>query len=99
MNASMTIEGELTVFTAHEIKTRLLGVIPTRSTLELQLGEVTEFDGAGLQLLLAAKHEAAQRESQLVLISTPAQVKAALQLTGLLDHFEATDAGSREVTP
>jgi len=99
MNASFAIEGELTVFTAHEIKTRLLSVMPTRSTLEVQLGEVTEFDGAGLQLLLAAKHEAAQRESQLVLISPPAQVKAALQLAGLLDHFEATDAGNREVSP
>lgn len=99
MNTSITIEGELTVFTAHELKARLLAVMPTRSTLEIQLSEVTEFDGAGLQLLLAAKHEAALRESHLVLISPPAQVKAVLQLAGLRDHFEASEPDTQEVTP
>ncbi len=99
MTTSIAIDGELTVFTAHEIKTRLLEAMASKSTLRVDLGEVTEFDGAGLQLLLAARHEAAQRESQLVLISPPAQIKAVLQLTGLIDHFETSEPDTQEVTP
>ena len=99
MTTSIAIDGELTVFTAHEIKTRLLQAMASKSTLRVNLGEVTEFDGAGLQLLLAAKHEATQRTSQLVLTSLPTQIQSVLQLTGLLGHFDISPSDTQEVTP
>jgi len=63
--ARLEIAGELTIFTAQEMKTRLLDFIATQSSkaaepAEVCLADVTEIDTAGLQLMLLAKREAAQ---------------------------------------
>ncbi len=100
MNTSFAIEGELTVFTAHEIKTRVLAAMPQEGALALDLSEVSEFDGAGLQLLIAARHEASQRGAGLHLVSPSSQVTAVLQLAGLSHHFDASQSDTPlEVTP
>lgn len=57
---SLTIEGELTVFTAAYQKTLLLTFLNTGDELEINLSNVSEIDTAGLQLLILIKREAAQ---------------------------------------
>jgi anti-anti-sigma factor len=98
MTASYAIQGELTVFTAHELKTALLSAMPSTGALQIDLGEVSEFDGAGLQLLLAAGNEAKARGGQLVLADAPERVDAVLRLTGLQDHFAKPASESQEIT-
>ncbi|MEQ4617774.1 MAG: STAS domain-containing protein [Corticimicrobacter sp.] len=63
--AHLEIAGELTIFTAQEMKTRLLGFIGAQTgntvgQIEIDLTDVTDIDTAGLQLMLLAKREAAQ---------------------------------------
>lgn len=97
MTASYAIQGELTVFTAHELKTALLSAMPSTGTLQLDLAEVSEFDGAGLQLLLAAGNEAKVRGGQLALAHATEKVDAVLRLTGLQDHFAKPASENQEI--
>lgn len=98
MTPSIAIEGELTVFTAHETKTRLLGAMSPQGDLSIELGDVSEFDGAGLQLLLATQHEANRRGGAMRLVSPSSHVSAALQLSGLTDHFDISAPAAQEAT-
>lgn len=52
------IEGELTIFTAQENHQRLLEALRQASDIEVDLSQVAEIDGAGLQLMVSAKHAA-----------------------------------------
>lgn len=62
--AALTISGEFTVFTAREIKQRLLDLIRQTETtdIEIDLSSVTEIDSAGLQLMVMAKIEGLCRD-------------------------------------
>jgi anti-sigma B factor antagonist len=54
----VTVEGELTIYTAVELRSRLLSALMAAGSLDVDLSAVSEFDGAGLQLLLALDKEA-----------------------------------------
>jgi anti-sigma B factor antagonist len=62
--AGLSISGEFTVFTAREIKQRLLDAIRQSETseIEIDLSSVTEIDSAGLQLMVMAKIEGLCRD-------------------------------------
>lgn len=51
------LSGELTIYTASEIKQRCAELLTTRSDLEINLSGVTEIDTAGLQLMLLLKRK------------------------------------------
>lgn len=55
----LVIEGELSIYTAAELKPQLYSIVQQHAELELDLSAVSEIDSAGLQLLIAAKREAA----------------------------------------
>jgi len=55
--------------------------------LQVDLSGVSEVDGAGVQLLLAAKREAQHRGGTLTLIGHPPQFIEALELTDLARDF------------
>jgi anti-sigma B factor antagonist len=55
---SMAIVGELTIFSVLDIRSRLLEVLVSLDEVNVDLGEVTEVDTAGLQLMLLAKRKA-----------------------------------------
>ena len=92
MSAPFIIEGELTVFTVHALKDRLMAALAESSTLHIKLGDVSEVDGAGVQLLLATKREAQQRGGALSLSAHPPQLLAALDLADLTAELGATCA-------
>ena len=60
---ALAISGEFTIFTAADLKPRLLhAVIDAGSEdVDIDLSEVTEIDSAGLQLMVMTKREALAR--------------------------------------
>ncbi len=54
---TLSICGELTIFSVADIRTRLQEALATVDTLNVDLSEVTEVDTAGLQLMLLAKRK------------------------------------------
>jgi len=56
----LRLEGELTIYRAAELKIELLNAMAKTSPVEVDLSGVTEVDGAGLQLLIMIKKEAAR---------------------------------------
>ncbi len=57
------IKGEMSIFTALTVRQQLLDALeqPGAATIEVDLSSVSEMDSAGIQLLIAAKREAALR--------------------------------------
>ncbi|GAA3213035.1 lipid asymmetry maintenance protein MlaB [Dactylosporangium siamense] len=61
MKDALIIDGELTVAVAAEQQARLRAFLERGTAADVDLSGVTELDTAGLQLLLVARREAAQR--------------------------------------
>ena len=64
----ISLEGELTIYHAADLKVSVLDALGKTRVLEIDLSGVTELDTAGLQVLMLAKQTAAadQRELRLV---------------------------------
>jgi len=56
-SGSLQLSGELTIFSVQDIRLRFLEVLAQRDEITVDLGEVTEIDTAGLQLMLLAKRK------------------------------------------
>ena len=54
-------DGEMTIYTAADLKTQLVAALETCRSLEVDLSGVAEMDTAGLQLLILAKRESQKR--------------------------------------
>lgn len=83
----LTIEGELTIFTAAEQKINLLNFLNSGDTLEINLSQVAELDTAGLQLLILIKREAAQQRKKLSFTMHSKAVLEILELANLTTAF------------
>ena len=59
------IEGEMTIYTAADLKAQLMPHLGQDGELEIVLADVCEIDSAGLQLLILAKREASRNETAL----------------------------------
>ncbi|MCM5679927.1 STAS domain-containing protein [Schlegelella sp. S2-27] len=93
---SLSIDGEMTVQRAAELKPVLLGALAdSAARIELDLSAVTELDSAGVQLLFMLKSAALGQQRNLrVCRPSPAveQVFALLGLEGCFDGGEAEPA-------
>lgn len=83
----LPLEGELTIYTAAELKGRLLEALAAPEPLEIDLSQVSEIDTAGLQLLMLAKREAAARGTSLTLTGHSHAVIECLDLCNLTAAF------------
>lgn len=81
------IEGEFTIYRAAELKPVLLQAVADHPELEVDLSGVSEFDTAGVQLLLLAKRAATRHGHAVRLVRHSAVVVDALQLLDLAAHF------------
>ncbi|MBI3382223.1 STAS domain-containing protein [Aquabacterium sp.] len=90
MSITLTLDGELTVFTAEALKQRLLSALSGDAELLVDASAVAEVDGAGVQLLLAAQKAAAELGGGLTLQSATPPLIEALTLTDLLGEFRLT---------
>ena len=81
---------DLTIpFAAEAHATLAQAIQATTGTLVLELSGVSEFDSAGLQLLLAARRSLAERGLALRLAAPSDVVQDALRVFGLAQLFEA----------
>ena len=86
-NHALVIEGELTIYTVTELKDKLLSSLSATEKLELDLSEVSEFDAAGLQLLVMIKKEAEILGKVLHITGHSPVVLELLDLSGLAGFF------------
>lgn len=77
----------MTIYTAAQIKESLLSTMEGCAELEMNLGQVSEIDTAGLQLLALAKREAADRNKPLHFVAHSQAVLDMLDLCNLAGAF------------
>ena len=83
----VSIDGELTIFTAADLKARLLAALDDSSAIEVDLAQVTEMDSAGLQLLIATKRQAGASGKAIRFLGHSPAVQDVLELTDLEQHL------------
>ncbi|MEW6612563.1 MAG: STAS domain-containing protein [Pseudomonadota bacterium] len=81
------IDGEMSIYTAAALKDALLQPLADCAELEVSLAGVSELDGAGLQLLLLLKREAARRDKALRLVAHSPATLEVLELCNLAAYF------------
>jgi anti-anti-sigma factor len=81
--AHVTIDGELTIYTAAELSAELLPRLGATPQMQIDLSQITEMDGAGLQLLIMVTREASKAGTALTLSGHSKVVLETLQLSGL----------------
>lgn len=84
ISSTFSIEGEFSIYRAAHLHPQLQHWVtsaPTGTTLQLDLSEVSEFDSAGLQLLLSAALTAQAQQCQLRIAAASDAVVQILQLT------------------
>jgi anti-anti-sigma factor len=79
----LAVEGEMTIYRAAELKPALLEVVRAHDAPALDLSAVTEFDSAGLQLLLMAKQEAVRLGRRLAICAASPPVNEVFALLGI----------------
>ncbi len=82
-----SLEGELTIFTAAQLKPDLLNFLHSSTAPELNLNAVTECDTAGLQLLILLKREANLTGKSISFIMHSKAVIEVLELARLTSQF------------
>ena len=85
---SLVIEGDLTIYTVAGVKQRLLDVFAGgKGEIEVDLSKVSEIDRAGIQLMVAAKREAATLNMPLRFTNHSSAVFNMIELYDLSGHF------------
>lgn len=85
----LAIAGELTVYSAADVRTALLAHSIVGQKLDVDLSQVREFDTAGLQLLMMLKRRS---QSQLRIVACSHAVRGVLALFRLDDLIVADDS-------
>jgi anti-anti-sigma factor len=80
----LRIEGEFTIFRAAELKPLLLN---EPAPNEIDLSGVTEFDTAGVQLLMLAKQAALAKKGELRLVGHSPAVMEVFELLNVAAYF------------
>lgn len=83
----LEIEGEMTIYRAHELKQVLISALDKNSSVEINLSKVSEIDSAGVQLLILAKRHAQQHSLSLALIAHSPAVLDVFELFDLSAFF------------
>jgi anti-anti-sigma factor len=81
--AHVAIDGELTIYTAAELAGQLLPKLGDTPHLHIDLSQITEMDGAGVQLLVMIKREALKAGTALNLTGHSQAVMETLDLCNL----------------
>lgn len=83
----LRIEGEMTIYTAADLRAQLLPRLAEPQELEIDLSGVSELDSAGVQLLILAKREAGRCGRILRLSRHSPAVLEVFELYQLGGHF------------
>ena len=91
----LTIEGELTIRNGAALREQLRTALAENDEVELNMAAVSEFDSAGLQLLIAAKKSAVAAGKTLRFTDSSRPMVDVLDLYGLLDELMGPRDGAR----
>lgn len=83
----VAVEGEMTIYTAAELKNELLDIMADGHKFEVNLAGVSEIDTAGLQLLILMKREAVRRNKDMSITAHSPAVIDILDLSNLAGLF------------
>jgi anti-sigma B factor antagonist len=83
----LTIEEDLTIYNAVDMKRRLLDAVRAPNALELDLARVGEIDTAGVQLLILAKRESQRLSRDLHIVAHSPAVRSVLEIYNMLGYF------------
>jgi len=81
------LKGDLTIFTAAQAKREFEDALEVHADPEVDLSGVEEFDTAGVQILLWARREAAQRGRSLPFVNHSPMVMEVFDLLNLVGSF------------
>ncbi|SEO53487.1 lipid asymmetry maintenance protein MlaB [Pseudomonas sp. NFACC39-1] len=82
--AHVQIDGELTIYTAADLAAQWLPRLGATPRMALDLSQITEMDGAGLQLLLMVQREAPKAGTRLEITGQSKAVTETLALCNLV---------------
>lgn len=83
----LTVNQDLTIYHALEIKQQLVEGLERSEVLELDLSQVAEIDTAGLQLLIFAKREASRLDKPLSIVAHSPAVRQLIDFCNLAAFF------------
>lgn len=83
----VAVEGEMTIFSAQELKEALLSPLTDNDDVEVDLSAVSEIDSAGLQIMLLLKLEALVLNKMLRFTVHSAAVREIIDLCDLGAFF------------
>lgn len=83
----MAVQGEMTIYSATELAAVWMPWLTDAQSWELDLSDVAEMDGAGLQLLLLAQRELTAAGATLRLTALSPAVEQVLELCHLTERF------------
>lgn len=83
----LKIEGDMNIYSAPELKRRLLDHLDSAPELEVDLSRIGEMDTAGFQVLYLAKREAVKNGKTLRLTSHGATVLEVMDLYNMAAYF------------
>jgi anti-anti-sigma factor len=87
--AGVAIDGEMNIYNALELKAALMKSIDESEAVDIDLSGVSEFDSAGLQLLLLARKECERGGKRLKFKAKSAPVESVIGLFNLGELFES----------
>jgi anti-anti-sigma factor len=85
--SQLRIAGDMTIYTAADLKQELMKHMFQPGELEIDLSEVSEMDSAGLQLLILAKREALHGGRAMRLTGHSRAVLDVLDICNLAPYF------------
>jgi anti-anti-sigma factor len=86
-DVALSIEGELSIYRADELKRALIEPLQQGVRLVVDLAAVTEIDTCGLQLLMLAKRSAAKLGGELQLVAHSPAVLEVFELLNVAAFF------------
>ena len=87
----LTIEGDMNIYRAAELKQVLVTAAENTTVVHVDLCDVTELDSAGVQLLLLARRTAETRQHEFRVVKASAavcEVLTLLDLSSLVDGVQ-----------
>lgn len=85
--ARLTLEADLTIYNAVELKRQLLDAVRYPHALELDLSQVGEMDTAGFQLLVLAKRESQKLGHTLRIVAHSPAVREIIEFYNMVAYF------------
>lgn len=83
----LSLDGPMTIYSAADVKSRLMTSLQGASLVELDLSHVTEMDTAGFQLLIMAKREAQRLEQTLRIVAHSHAVQEVIDFYNMDSFF------------